>query len=34
MLECEVLLNLVSHRAVAWSFVKLFTAYKYIGLLV
>ena len=29
----EVLLNLVSHRTVAWSFIKLCASYKYVGLL-
>lgn len=30
----EVILNLVSHKLVTWTFVKLCTAYKYVGLLV
>lgn len=34
ILESEVLLNLVSHKFVAWTFIKLFTAYKYVGLLI
>ncbi len=34
ILESEVLLNLVSHKFVAWTFIKIFTAYKYVGLFV
>ncbi len=34
ILENEVLLNLVSHQAVSWAFMKLCWAYKYVGLLV
>jgi hypothetical protein len=34
ILENEVLLNLVSHSAVSWAFLKLCTAYKYVGLFV
>lgn len=34
ILENEVLLNLVSRRPVSWAFLKLCTAYKYVGLLV
>lgn len=34
ILQSKAILNLVSHRAVAWSFIKLFGAYKYVGLLV
>ncbi len=30
----ETLLNLVSHNAVAWTLVKIFTAYKYVGFLI
>ena len=33
-LENKTLLNLVSHNLVAWTFVKIFTAYKYVGLLI
>ena len=31
VLESAVLLNVVSHNAVAWMFIKIFAAYKYIG---
>ena len=34
ILQSEVLLNLVSHKFVAWTFIKISTAYKYIGLFV
>ena len=34
ILENEFLLNMVSHDFVAWTLVKIFTAYKYVGLLV
>ena len=34
ILENGTLLNLVSHSAVSWAFVKLCAAYKYVGLLV
>ncbi len=30
----EVILNLVSHKLVTWTFVKLCMAYRYVGLLV
>ena len=30
----EYVLNLMSHRAVAWTFIKLSTVYKYVGLFV
>lgn len=32
--ENAVLLNLASHKLVAWTFLKLSVAYKYIGLFV
>jgi hypothetical protein len=34
VLESDLLLNLASHEAVAWCFVKMISAYKYVGLLV
>ncbi|CAN5261444.1 hypothetical protein BH20ACI1_BH20ACI1_28020 [soil metagenome] len=34
ILENEVLLNFISHNAVAWTLVKIFTAYKYVGFLI
>jgi len=32
--ESAVLLNLASHKIVAWSFIKLSVVYQYVGLLV
>jgi len=34
ILESAVLLNLVNHKIVAWTFIKLSAVYKYVGLLV
>ncbi len=34
ILENDVLLNFVSHRAVSWTFVKLCSACKYVRLFV
>jgi hypothetical protein len=34
IIENETLLNFVSHHAVAWTFIKIFTAYKYVGFLI
>ncbi len=34
IIENEILLNFVSHNAVAWTFIKIFTAYKYVGFLI
>jgi hypothetical protein len=34
ILENEILLNLVSHNAVSWAFLKLCGAYKYVSLLI
>lgn len=34
ILESEVLLNLVSHKVVAWTLVKIYASCKYVGLLV
>ncbi len=34
ILQNDVLLNLVSHKVVAWTFIKLFSACKYAGLFV
>ncbi len=33
-LENDFLLNMVSNNLVAWTLVKIFTAYKYVGLLI
>jgi len=30
-LESAVLLNLISHNVVAWTFIKILAAYKYVG---
>ena len=32
--NCEVLLNFISHDYVAWTFVKLSSLYKYVGIFV
>jgi hypothetical protein len=34
ILESKIVLNLVNHKVVSWTFIKLCTAYKYVGLLV
>jgi hypothetical protein len=34
IIESAVLLNLLSHKFVAWTFIKLSTAYKYVGFFV
>ena len=34
ILENDILLNFVSRDAVAWTLVKIFTAYKYVGFLI
>ena len=34
IMESAVLLNLLSHKFVAWSFIKISTAYKYVGFFV
>jgi len=33
IMENKVLLNLVNHKAVVWTFRKLCVSYKYVGLL-
>jgi len=34
IIESAVLLNLLSHKFVAWTFIKLSAAYQYVGLFV
>jgi len=34
IIESAVLLNLLSHKFVAWTFIKLSAAYKYVGFFV